>query len=206
MGALRRNVLCEFRQEVQRREDLEIPFHSRFRSVSLRVGKGAAGLLLGLIDDLSCIADLDQPRETERTTSHVLDQTLDTSLIARWQEHRLVHAETTVLPTAHALDDFRFDLVLGQIQREDRLLPSDQQSLHIKLGQLQKIALGCKRAASDQHVDVRMPVKEFAMSLDRRDHPGHHILAPKQANRFRLEARPRTGRELAQQLAVEPSV
>ena len=50
---------------------------ARLRSISLRIGKGSAHLLLGLVDDLSRVADLNQPRETERTTSHVLDQTLD---------------------------------------------------------------------------------------------------------------------------------
>jgi len=49
-------------------------------------------------------------------------------------------------------------------------------------------------------------MKQFPMSLDRRNHPGHHILWPEQANRFRLEARPRARRELAQQLPIEPSV
>ena len=38
------------------------------------------------------------------------------------------------------------------------------------------------------------------------DYPGHHILAPEQAPDFRLEARPRTGRELAQQIPIERSV
>ena len=44
------------------------------------------------------------------------------------------------------------------------------------------------------------------MRLNRRDHAGHDILAPEQANRFRLEARPGTGSELAEQLAVEADV
>ena len=96
--------------------------------------------------------------------------------------------------------------LLGQVQLEDRILPRDQQSLHIELQQLQKIALGCKRAADDQHVDVSVPVKEFAMSLNRRYHAGHNILSPEQALCFRLEARPGTGREIAQQLAVEARV
>ncbi len=60
----------------------------------------------------------------------------------------------------------------------------------------------CKRAAGDQYVEVRMPVKKFAMSLNRRHHAGCHILAPEQANRFGLEARPGTSREFAQQLAA----
>jgi len=62
-------------------------------------------------------------------------------LIARWQKHRLVDAEATVLPSRHVLDDFWFDLLLGQIQREDRFLPSDHESLQIELRELQKIAL-----------------------------------------------------------------
>ena len=51
------------------------------------------------------------------------------------------------------------------------------------------------------------------MSLDRRNHAGHHTgtvaerwSAPEQANCFGLDARPRTSSEFAQQLAVEPSV
>jgi len=40
------------RQEIERWQDLEIPQHSRLRPISLRVGKGPAGLLLGLVDDL----------------------------------------------------------------------------------------------------------------------------------------------------------
>ena len=44
------------------------------------------------------------------------------------------------------------------------------------------------------------------MSLNRRNHAGHHILATEQANRFRLETRPGRGREFTQQLAIEASV
>ena len=51
-----------------------------------------------------------------------------------------------------------------------------------------------------------MPVQNFAMCLNRSDHAGHHILAPEQETRFRLEARPGTGREFTQQLAIEPGV
>ena len=58
-------------------------------------------------------------------------------LIARRQKHGLIHTGVTVFPSTHVLDGFRFDLPL-----EDRVLPSDQQSLHIELGQLQKITLG----------------------------------------------------------------
>ena len=41
-------------------------------AVSLRIEKGSAGLLLGVVDHLSRVADPDQPRQPERTTSHVL--------------------------------------------------------------------------------------------------------------------------------------
>ena len=63
MRALRRYVLRELGQEVQRRKDLEVPLHSRLCSVSLWIGKGAASMLLGLVDDLRRFADVHQPRE-----------------------------------------------------------------------------------------------------------------------------------------------
>ena len=111
-----------------------------------------------------------------------------------------------MFPTPHVLDNFRLDLLLGQVQLEDRVLPSVQKSLHVELGQLQKLALGSKRAASDQHVDVRMPMQKFAMRLNRPDHAGHHILAPAQPPGFGLEAGPGTRGKLAQQPAVEAGV
>ena len=51
-----------------------------------------------------------------------------------------------------------------------------------------------------------MPVQQFAMSLNRRDHAGHHTLAAEQPLCFRLETRPGTGREFTQQLAIESCV
>ena len=48
-----------------------------------------------------------------------------------------------------------------------------------------------------------MQVKEFTMSLDRRNHSGHHILPTEHAFRLGIEARPRAGREFAQQLPIE---
>ena len=44
------------------------------------------------------------------------------------------------------------------------------------------------------------------MSLNRRDHAGHHILTSEQTLCFRLETRPGTGREFTQQLAIEARV
>lgn len=70
----------------------------------------------------------------------------------------------------------------------------------------QKIALGCKCSTGKQHMDVRMPMQKFAMRLNRPDHTGHDILAPEHALCFGLETGPRTGREFAKQLAIEPSV
>ena len=168
-----------------------------------------AGGCIHLVNHLPRIAHLDQPRETEGATSHVLDQTLDTRLIARRKKHRLVHAEAADhRRAANCACSRRLPVRSSprQVQREDRVLPSRQQSLQIEFGQFQKITFGCKRAAGDQYVDVRMPVKKFAMSLNRRHHAGCHILAAEPANRFGLEARPGTSREFAQQLAVEPSV
>ena len=48
--ALGRNVLRELGQEIQRREDLEIPLRPGRQPVALRIGKGPAGVLLGLVD------------------------------------------------------------------------------------------------------------------------------------------------------------
>ena len=155
-------------------------------------------MLLGLVDDLRRFADVHQPRETEGATRHVLNQTLDARLIARRQKHRLINAETAVLPSPHVLDHFRLDLLRGQVQFEDRFLPGNQQPLLVELGQLQNITLGGKPAAGDQHVDVGMPVQQFAMCLNRRDHDGHYILPPEQSPSFRLEARPGKRREFPQ--------
>ena len=55
-------------------------------------------------------------------------------------------------------------------------------------------------------MDVGMPVQQFAMCLNHRNHAGHQILAPEQACGFRLEARPGTGRKFAQQLAIKARV
>ena len=51
-----------------------------------------------------------------------------------------------------------------------------------------------------------MLVQKFAMSLNRPDHAGHHILTSEQALCFRLETRPGTGREFTQKLAIESRV
>ena len=56
MRALGRNVLCELGQEIQRLQDLEVPWDSRSRAVSFRIRKGAASLLLGLVNDLPRVA------------------------------------------------------------------------------------------------------------------------------------------------------
>ena len=56
--ALGRYVLCELGEKIQGREDLKVALHSRSYSISLRIGKGAASLLFGLVDDLPCVANL----------------------------------------------------------------------------------------------------------------------------------------------------
>ena len=63
MRALRRNVLRELRQEIEWRENLEIPIRARFEVVGIRVGKGLTSLLLGFVDNLSSIGNLNQPRD-----------------------------------------------------------------------------------------------------------------------------------------------
>ena len=66
MRTLCRNMLREFRQEVQRRENLEIPLGPGYDPVSILVGKGSTSLLLGLVDHLLAVGHLDHPSETER--------------------------------------------------------------------------------------------------------------------------------------------
>ena len=113
------------RQKIERGQDLIVPLGARLHAVSILVGKGPARLLFRLVDHLTRFADLHQPGQTKRAPGHVLHQTLDPCSVARRQEHRLIDAETTVLPSAHVLDDFWLDLVLGQIKGKDRFLPGD---------------------------------------------------------------------------------
>jgi len=49
----------------------------------MRVGKGSTSLLPGFVDNLSRIGYLDQPRQTERATNHVLYQAFDPCLVPR---------------------------------------------------------------------------------------------------------------------------
>jgi len=74
-------VLRELCQEIEWREDLKIPIRARSEVVGMRVGKGLTSLLLGLVDNLSSIGYLDQPRQTERATNHVLYQAFDPCLL-----------------------------------------------------------------------------------------------------------------------------
>ncbi len=68
------NVLRELGQEIQRRENLEIPLRRGCDAVSVLVGKGPARLLLRLVDHLTRLADLHQPGQTKRAPGHVLHQ------------------------------------------------------------------------------------------------------------------------------------
>ncbi len=62
--------------------------------------------------------------------------------------------------------------------------------------QLDEIASGRNGAAGNLNVSMWMPMHESAVSLHRRDHPGHDIVATKQASGFGLEARPGTAAEI----------
>ena len=55
---LGRNMLGKFGQEIQRRENLEVPLRARLKKVPLRVGEGAAGVLLGPVDHLAALRPL----------------------------------------------------------------------------------------------------------------------------------------------------
>ena len=64
--AMRRNVLGELGQKVQRGEDLEIPLRAGFEAVSMWVGEGPTSVLLRLVDDLPGLGHLDQARSGPR--------------------------------------------------------------------------------------------------------------------------------------------
>ena len=74
-------MLRELCQEIKWREDLKIPIRARSEVVGMRVRKGLPSLLLGFGDNLSSIGYLDQPRQTERATNHVLYQAFDPCLV-----------------------------------------------------------------------------------------------------------------------------
>ena len=67
--------------------------------------------------------------------------------------------------------------------------------------QLKKGALGLLFPAQ-----VRMPVKKFAISLNRRYHAGQHVVATQQAPGFGLESRPSARRAFTQPLAISAGV
>jgi len=77
---------------------------------------------------------------------HVLAQTFDTLAVVGGQKHRLIYAKAAVRPTAHVFHNLRFDLALGQIQREDSFLPRHQQPIHVEFRQFKKLVLGHKRS------------------------------------------------------------
>jgi len=111
-----------------------------------------------------------------------------------------------VLPSAHVLDDFWLDLLLGQVQGKDRFLPGDLKPLQIQFGQFQKIARRGKRSAGQKQMQMRMPMQQLAVSLDGRDHASHDVVATQKPPDFCLDAGPGTVREFSQQAAVEASV
>ena len=80
-------------------------------------------------------------------------------------------------PAAHVLDRRRVDLSLGQVEGEDLFPPAGPQPLLVQLGHSQPLARRGERPAGDQGVDVRVPVQQFPVGLDRHDHPGQGGLA-----------------------------
>ena len=92
---------------------------------------------------------------------------------------------------------------LGQVEREHGLAPGFPQPIEVQVGHFEGLALGGERPASEQRVDVRMPVQKFAVGLDGSDHAGHDVVAAELAPDFRLDARPDRRAQLTQQLAGE---
>ncbi len=130
--ALGRNVLGEFGQEVQGREDLEIPLGPGGDPVAFRVGEGPASRLLGFEDNLTGAGHFNQSREAEGAAGNVLDESLDAFVISGRQENRLIDAETGVPPGPQVLDDLRFDLALSQIKSKNSFLLDEQERRHVE--------------------------------------------------------------------------
>ncbi len=140
--AKRWSVLGELCQEIEWREDLEIPFRACSEVGGLRIGKSPAIILFGLIDNFPCLSYLDQPTTiaarrcpTEWAANHVLYQALDPFLVPSLQKHGLVDTKTTMFPRMHILHNFRFDLALGQVKGKHGFLPGQQQTVYIKFRQ-----------------------------------------------------------------------
>ena len=184
--ALGRNVLGEFGQEVQGREDLEIPLGPGGDPVAFRVGEGPASRLLGFEDNLTGAGHFNQSREAEGAAGNILDESLDAFVISGRQENRLIDAETGVPPGAHVLNDLRFDLALGQIKSKNCFLPDEQERRHVEFRQFQENTLGRKCPAGDQGVDVGMPVQEFTVGVNPGNHTWDYVLAPQQTLCFGL--------------------
>jgi hypothetical protein len=60
--------------------------------------------VLGLVDDLTRVRDLDHPGLAEGAAQEVLNQARHPFLIARLEAHALVHAEVRVPPEARVRD------------------------------------------------------------------------------------------------------
>ena len=73
-------------------------------------------------------------------------------------------------------------------------------------GSSRKSPVGSPRAAGDQHMQVWMPVQEFAVRLNGGDHAGHHIVATQQTANFCPDAGPGTASQFSQQPAIKPRV
>jgi len=76
MRTFGRNVLSEIRQEIEWRQNLEIPVGTGLNPIPILIGKGLALLLFGFVDNLSRIGYLDQTSQAKRAADHVLNQTL----------------------------------------------------------------------------------------------------------------------------------
>jgi len=116
------SVISAPRIQSRNAQNLEIPLRPGDEAVSIRVGKGAACLFLGLVDDLPGFGHLDQPRQSEGALAHVLHQTFDALPVVGQQNYPPIHAEAVVLRTTHALGDFHLYSALGQIQGKARFL------------------------------------------------------------------------------------
>ena len=70
---------------------------------------------------------------------------LDAGPVLHLESDAAVHAETTVTPAAHLLDQLRVHLAFVQQQLEDALLPRPKEGLVVDLGQTDEAPVARRR-------------------------------------------------------------
>ncbi len=172
MLAFVRDVLRDFRQKIQRAENLEVAPRTPFQIAAGRTGEAAAACLFGTIDDRAVIGQANHTGQTEGAAEDILGQPLQSRRVARREVDAVVDAEAGMPPGSHQIDRFLINLILGQKQSENISLPLCQQAMCVDAGETDKHPVVCESAVGDDGMNVRMKVDQLAEGLDPRNHTG----------------------------------